>query len=87
MSDFQKSTENVGLKIHPEKTKVLSNQGSNRRKEVTIDNFEVEVLPVKERAKYLGQTIIFGQHETTEIKSRIRAAWASFTKHRQLTSK
>ena len=61
MCDFKKSTENEGLKIHPEKTKILSNQGSNRRKEVTIDNIKVEVLPVKERAKYLGQTITFEQ--------------------------
>ena len=70
----QKSTENEGPNIHPEKTKILSNQRSNRRKEVTIDNFKVEVLPVKERTKYLGRTITFEQQETTEIKSRIRAA-------------
>ena len=70
----QKSTENEGPNIHPEKTKILSNQRSNRRKEVTIDNFKVEVLPVKERAKYLGRTITFEQQETTEINSRIRAA-------------
>ena len=49
---------------------------------MTIDNIKVEVLPVKERAKYLGQTITFEQQETTEIKSRVRAAWASFTKYR-----
>ena len=38
--------------------------------------------------KYLGLKISFYQQETTEIKSRIRAAWASFHKHRpELTSK
>ena len=38
--------------------------------------------------KYLGQRISFYQQETTEIKSRIRAAWATFHKYRQeLTSK
>ena len=63
MCDFKKSRESVGLKIHPEKTKILSNQGSNRKKEVKIDN-------MKERAKYLGQTITFEQQGTTEIKSR-----------------
>ena len=70
-------------KTHLEKTKILSNQRSNRRKEVTIDNIKVEVLHVKERAKHLGKTITFEQQETTEIKSRIRAALASFTKSRQ----
>ena len=83
MCDFKKSTENVGLNIYPEKTKILSNQRSNTRKEVTIDNIKVKVLPVKERAKYLCQTITFEQQETTEITSRIRAAWASCTKYRQ----
>ena len=47
MCDFKKSTESAGLKIHQKKTKMLSNQGSNKRKEVTIDNIKVEVLPVK----------------------------------------
>ena len=41
-----------------------------------------------ESVKYLGQRISFHQQETLEIKSRIRAAWATFHKYRQeLTSK
>ena len=32
MCDFKQSTERVGLKIHPDKTNILSNQSSNRRK-------------------------------------------------------
>ena len=88
MCDFKKSTERVGLKIHTGKTKLLSNQGSNKRREVSINNIKVEVLSVKECAKYLGQTITFEQRETTDIRSRIRAAWASFDKYKQeLTSK
>ena len=39
----------------------------------------MEDLPISEKAKYLGQTITFEQQETTEILSRIRAAWASFS--------
>ena len=46
MCDFKKSTESVGMKNHTDKTKILSNQGSNQRKEATIDNIKVEVLPV-----------------------------------------
>ena len=34
MCDFKRSTEKVGLKIHPEKTKILSNQNSNKRREI-----------------------------------------------------
>ena len=34
----------VGFEIHPDKTKILNNQGSNKRMEVTIDNIKVEVF-------------------------------------------
>ena len=86
MCDFKRSTERMGLKIHPEKMKILGNQKSNRKEE-TINNIKVEVLPVSECAKYLGQTITFQQQETKEIRSRIRAAWASFYRYKQeLTS-
>ena len=48
----------------------------------------IEILTRNESVKFLGQKISFYQHETTEIKSRIRAAWATFHKYRQeLTSK
>ena len=48
----------------------------------------IEILTRNESVKYLGQKISFYQQETTEIKSRIRAAWATFHKYRQkLTSK
>ena len=41
-----------------------------------------------ESVKYLGQRISIHHQETLEIKSRIRAAWATFHKYRQeLTSK
>ena len=69
MCEFKKSTESVGLKIHRKERKP-SNQGSNRRKEVTIDNIKVEFLTVKECAKYLCQTKIFKQQER-QLKSRV----------------
>ena len=43
----------------------------------------IEILTRNESVKYLGQRISFYQQETTEIKSRIRAAWATFHKYRQ----
>ena len=48
----------------------------------------IEILTRNESVKYLGQRVSFYQQETTEIKCRIRAAWATFHKYRQeLTSK
>ena len=58
------------------KKKSLSNQSSNIRKEIEIDDIKVEILTREEEesTKYLGQMITFQQQETTEIRSRIRAA-------------
>ena len=91
MSEFTESTENVGLRIHTGKTKVLRNQSSispNSEKEVQVDDIKIDILTRSESVRYLGQQITFQQQETTEIKNRIRTAWATFHKYRQeLTSK
>ena len=79
-------TEKVGLRIHPDKTKILSNQStiiSDTKKHLQVDGMSIEVLTRNESVKYLGQRVSFYQQETTEIKSRIRAAWATFHKYRQ----
>ena len=91
MYEFKKATEKVGLRIHPDKTKILSNQStmnSNTKRHVKVGEMSIEILTKNESVKYLGQRISFHQQETLEIKSRIRAAWATFHKYRQeLTSK
>ena len=73
----------MGLRIYPGKTKILSNQSSNIRKEIEIDDIKVEILTREESTKYLGQMITFQQQETTEIRNLIRAAWATFHKNRE----
>ena len=80
LCDFKRSTEKVGLKIHPAKTKNLSNQSSNIRKDMATDNIKVEILTRNGSTKYLGQIITFLHHETTQIKNRIRTAWVTFNK-------
>ena len=40
----------------------------------------IEILAKSGSMKYLGLRISFHQQETLEIKSRIRAAWATFHK-------
>ena len=88
MWDFKHSTEKVGPKIHPGKTKILSSQSSSRRKEMEIDNIKVDTLTKEASTKYLGQMVTFQQQETTEFKNRIMAAWTMFYKYKQeLTSK
>ena len=78
-----------GLRIHSDKTKILSNQSiiNSDTKELEIEDMKIEILTRNENVKYLGQKISFHHQETTE-KNRIRAAWATFRKYRQeLTSK
>ena len=74
----------MGLRTHPEKTKNLSNQSLNNRKEIEIVNIKVEISTNEESTKYLGQAIAVQQQETTEIRSidpwlrALDAALASF---------
>ena len=52
--NFKTSTEAVGLWIHPDKTKMLSNQDKVKAKEITVDNIKIEILEKRDSAKYLG---------------------------------
>ena len=88
LCEFKISTEAVGLGIHSDKTKILSNQDKVKVKEIEVDNIKIEVLGKTASARYLGQKITFEDQETEEIKNRLKAAWAAFHKYRQeLTSK
>ena len=88
LCDFKTSTEVVGLGIHPDKTKILSNQDKVKEKEIKVDNIQIEILKKSDSARYLGQKITFQDQETEEVKNRLKAAWAAFHKYRQeLTSK
>ena len=69
----------VGLRIHPGKTKILSNQSSDTRKDIEIGKSR-NADTRGESTKYLGEMITFQQQETTEIRNRIRAAWSTFHK-------
>ena len=81
LCEFKRSTEKVGLRIHPGKTKILSNQSLNIIK-IEIDDIKVEILTREENTKHMGQMITFQQQETTEIRNRVRAAWAACHKYR-----
>ena len=80
MCEFKDATEKVGLRIHPDKTKILSNESnmnSDIKRHIKIGDMSIEILAKNESVKYLGQRISFHQQETLEIKSRIRAAWTN----------
>ena len=58
ISDFKRSTEKVGLKIHPDKTKIFDKQRSSRQSEATIDDISVEIQPLSGKAQYLGHHFV-----------------------------
>ena len=55
LCDFKRSTEAVGLGIYSDKTKILSNQEKEKKKEISVDNIKIEVLPKSDSARYLTQ--------------------------------
>ena len=54
-----------------------------QKKELKIEDMKIEILTRSESVKYLVQKISIHHQETTEIKNRIRAAWATFRKYRK----
>ena len=57
LCECKKSTEKVGLRIHPEKTKILSNQSiinSDKKKELEIEDMKIELLTRSESEKIFG---------------------------------
>ena len=77
MKNMKNEKQETGnFEIHPDKIKVLTNQKSNRLKEIEIDGIFEEV-------KYLVQMITFMDRETTEVQRRILCAWSAFARHRQ----
>ena len=52
--EFKRSTDKVGLRIHPEKTNILSNQSSDTKKETEVDDMKVEKLTRGEKREILG---------------------------------
>ena len=55
MYEFKESTEKVGLRIHPGKTKVLSNQSNispDSKKETQIGDVKIAILTRSESVRY-----------------------------------
>ena len=53
LCEFKTSIEAVGLGIHQDKTKILGNQDRVKTKEITVDNIKIEVLAMRDSARYL----------------------------------
>ena len=57
MCELKKATEKVGLTIHPDKTKILTNQctiNSDTKKHIEVDDMSIEILTRNESVKIFG---------------------------------
>ena len=58
--EFKVSTEAVGLGIHPDKTKILSNQDKEKARKITVDKIKIEVLAKGDSAISLSKNHVRG---------------------------
>ena len=71
-----------GLKMHPEKTKILTNlkwrRGEHKQSHIVIDGMNVELLKREGATKYLVRKISFHAPHRTEVENRMASAWRKF---------
>ena len=72
-------SKKVGLKIHKGKTKYMTNYETS--KSIRI---EEEIIEEVDEYKYLGQIVDLTQSMEDEINARIRAAWSSFGRYKEI---
>ena len=92
ITDLREEALQHGLQLHPDKTKIMSNTTKPRGREanthIDIQDMHIEILKLSDSTKYLGRKVTFEDVHTTELDSRIAAAWRKFNILRQeLTSK
>jgi len=85
LADLSTEAQTAGLRLHPDKTKILHNgaQPTDTRRRRTPNNVQVldmtiEILPTYASTKYLGRKLSFSNPHRTEIENRISQAWKKF---------
>ena len=75
-----RGSKKVGLKIHPDKTKIQHNNIGYGIgvKEAKCGRIKVEIRSEKETAAYLGRVVNLGNLHDTEFRNRIAKALAKF---------
>ena len=83
LCEFKNSSEKWDSGSTQERRKFSATKARTQKKKVKSLTL-VEILAIGESVRYLGQQITFQHQETTEIRNRIRAAWTTFHKYRQV---
>eukprot|EP00973_Karenia_brevis_P027365 3772888-Karenia_brevis.AAC.1 len=72
------ATRKVGLEIHPEKTKVLTNSSRQQGGHIEIPGGRVKVLVQEEGTDYLGRKLCLTELHDIELEARLDKAWGKF---------
>ena len=92
LAELKEAAARCGLKLHAEKTKILTNasvvNGRETPSHTKLGDDDVEILSAEHTARYLGRAVCAINFHEAELESRITAAWRCFHKHKQeLTSR
>lgn len=77
-----KNAAQVGLELHPQKTKILTNDTKSKNiphnRQIHIGNISVGILPHEKTIKYLRHMVSFDATHPTEVQNRTNLAWKKF---------
>ena len=79
LTKLSRESKQVGLTMHKDKTKYMTNFDTNI--DIVIENHKLEKV---ENYKYLGQTLRMKDTSREEIMSRIKAGWRSFGMYKDI---
>ena len=84
LQDVSDAAKEVGLGLHPDKTKILHNNVGYGvgAKTTVIGNMSIEVLDKTQKAMYLGRMLKPTEMQEEELKNRTSKAWAKYNIHK-----
>ena len=84
LSILKEELAEIGLEMHPSKTKVLSSKQPPGVNLVDIGDDFIQVLDVNESYRYLGRLLNLDVRKRVgiELQNRINIAWGKFHHHR-----
>ena len=78
LDDFCQAATEVGLTVHPDKTKILTNNTGVAKHWVEVAGGRVEVLGGNGSLTYLGRRLHPDRLHDSEIEARLERGWAKF---------
>ena len=82
IADLSLEAHQYGLQLHPDKTKILSNekrrQGAETHQHTNILQHSIQIMPFEGATKYLGRMFSFHQSQAKDIDNRGKAVWNKF---------